>query len=227
MTRKPYTGGPLNALNGRAGISAPGNSVSVSGLIKAHGPRSAAELERLIAEHVPGNCACGIISQGSIQDFGRNLFAAQKEHWGEYRFSLTECIQWEYDLFVLQMLKGNMMEDKCKQALAANLSDQFQVCYASKYVDEEMRVDLEVLFNGDAIAGIQVKPESFNKVRPGIKTFNERANVNYGKPVFYATYNYETELFNEMSLLVERIRKIASARGLNYDKRVDTKTSHK
>jgi len=34
-----YTGGPLNELNGKMGISAPNKSVPVMKLIKAHNPK--------------------------------------------------------------------------------------------------------------------------------------------------------------------------------------------
>jgi len=59
MNRKPYTGGPLNWLKGKAGISAPARSVPVSRLVKTHQPKSAAELEQLIANHIGGGCPCG------------------------------------------------------------------------------------------------------------------------------------------------------------------------
>ncbi len=208
MNRKPYTGGPLNKLNGLAGISAPYNSVPVSGLIRAHNPKSANELEQLIEAHTHNNCECKIVSKGSVRDFGYNLYNAQREHWGEYRFSLKECIQWEYDLFIIQMLKGNTMEEKCKNELAGILGEGYNICNSSRYVDEDIRVDLEVILDGDVIAGIQVKPESFNNVRSGIRKFNESANEKYGKPVFYITYNYDTERFNNIKNIAEKIGNI-------------------
>lgn len=207
MPRKAFTGGPLNVLNGRiAGISAPHNSVSVSGLIRSHSPKSESELEGLIASHIGGGCSCGIESKGTVQDFGRNLYEAQKIHWGEYRFSLVECIQWEYDLFIIQMLKGATMEDKGMAELSHLLPDELLVRASSSFVDEELRVDLEVLHGDEAVAGVQVKPESFSRVDGGIRGFNKTANAQYGKPVLYLYYNYETELFANLDAVVASVR---------------------
>ncbi len=208
MARKPYTGGPLNKLNGKAGISAPYRSVPVSKLVRKHNPKSAAELEKLIEEHVGGGCSCGVISQGTIQDFGKNLYEAQKEYWGEYKFTLDECIQWEYDLFILQMLKGTRMEDKCKEELTSKLGKDYSVKDTSNFIDEELRVDLEVYRGEKLIAGIQVKPESFNKVRSSVQLFNKNANEQYGYPVLYADYNYEKEKFLELDEITTEIRKL-------------------
>jgi len=208
MAREPYTGGPLNGLNGKAGISAPQNSVSVSGLVRAHNPKSAGELEELIADHVGGGCGCGIVSQGTVEDFGRNLYNAQKQYWGEHRFSLEDCIQWEYDLFILQMLKGTRMEDKCKHLMNDMLGEQFDVRDSTNYIDEELRVDLEVYREEDKVAGIQVKPESFDNIRANVRVFNQKANEKYGKPVLYASYGYETESFKNLETVAEKIREL-------------------
>lgn len=43
-----YTGGPLNELNGKMGISAPYKSVAVMKLIRYHKPKSKDELVELI-----------------------------------------------------------------------------------------------------------------------------------------------------------------------------------
>lgn len=210
MARKPYTGGLLNVLNGKAGISAPQNSVSVSGLVKAHHPKSADELERLIADHVGGGCFCGIVSKGTVQDFGRNLYEAQKRYWNEYRFSLQDCIQWEYDLFILQMLKGTLMEDKCRSELKKRLGTNFFIENTTLYVDEELRIDLEIRRNKERIAGIQVKPVSYRNVRQNVQLFNEKANEKYDKPVLYAFYDYDAEAFVNIDQLIDEIRKLSN-----------------
>jgi len=201
-----YTGGPLNKLNGMAGISAPNRSVPVIRLVKAHNPRSAGELEQLIADHVGGNCACGVVSQGTVQDFGRNLYDAQKKYWGYHRFTLGECVQWEYDLFILQTLKGRTMEDKCADELQKLLGNEYAVKFANRYADEELRVDLEVCKNNNVIAGIQVKPTSYNKVRAGIRAFNESANAKYAHTVFYALYDYDSGDFTNIEAIVFRLQ---------------------
>lgn len=106
------TGGELNILNGKYGISAPDKSIPVMKLIKEHKPKSKEELVTLIKNHYLYRCDCGIKSKGTIEDFGRNLYVSQLSEWGKYKHSLEECINWEYNLFVVQSLKGNTMEKK-------------------------------------------------------------------------------------------------------------------
>ena len=117
----PYTGGPLNELNGKMAISAPKNSVPIMKLIRVHQPKSRGELVGLIGQHCRGDCACGVKSRGSVYDFGKNLYHAQLKYWGEYRYTMQECIQWEYDLFIVQSLKGNTLEKKAADMLARRL----------------------------------------------------------------------------------------------------------
>ncbi len=208
MARKPYTGGPLNWLNGKAGISAPKNSVAVSALVRAHHPKSSAELEALIASHQDDQCWCGIVSRGTVREFGRNLYNAQLEHWGNRRFSLRQCIQWEYDLFILQMLKGTLMEDRCRELLEKRLPSGFEIFDSNRYVDEELRVDLEIRRCRTCLAGIQVKPVSFQFTRKNVQIYNHRANQRFGKPVFYAFYESGTEAFVNLDFILSRVVKL-------------------
>ena len=170
-----YTGGPLNALNGAKGISAPYKSVPVMKLIKAHSPKSKEELVELIKYHHENECPCGIKSQGTIEDFGQNLYNAQMAVWKENKFTLQECIQWEYDLFVVQSLKGDLIEKKAIKQLS-HLMSSLSFTEAEGYIDEEMRIDIIVKKAGDEIAGIQVKPSTFKLMRQGVITFNKIAN---------------------------------------------------
>ena len=190
-----YTGGILNQLNGKYGISAPHRSVPVMKLIKAHRPKSRDELCELIKFHHENDCPCGVKSQGSVEDFGQKLFEAQMREWGEYRFTLQECVQWEYDLFVVQSLKGTLVEEAALAFFQKNLACVgLSVSKAEGYVDEELRVDLIVSKNETPLCGIQVKPLTFNKMREGVITFNKVANAKWGKPVFYLFYD-ENERF--------------------------------
>jgi len=209
MSRKPFTGGPLNRLNGQAGISAPENSVSASWLVRVHNPKSAAELEALISSHMTGVCTCGVVSKGTVRDFGKTLFNAQLKYWGKRRFSLKECVQWEYDLFVLQMLKGTRMEDLCRTKLRKLLPKRFTIRDTSALADEDLRVDLEVFLDGQVVAGIQVKPASYKNTQPGVRAFNANANKKYEAPVLYITYDYETEEFSDLKAAAEKILNLA------------------
>lgn len=201
------TGGPLNRLNGLMGISAPEQSVPVMALIRKHKPKSHDELYELITDHAKNKCSCGIISKGSVKDFGKKLFEAQKNIWGRYRFSLKQCIQWEYDLFIVQSMKGNSLEEKVKRTLNQRLNDSFVVSDVNEFVDDELRVDLNVTFNGNLVCGIQVKPSSYCYVRKNVINFNTNANKKFGKNVFYVFYTYESEKLINIDSVITEIEK--------------------
>lgn len=198
-----YTGGLLNELNGKMGISAPFKSVPVMKLIKAHQPKSKDELIELIKQHSENHCHCGVVSQGTVEHFGKNLYESQIKYWGEYRFSLQDCVQWEYDLFVVQSLKGGVVEKKALVELAKRLTS-FSVTEAKGFLDEELRIDIIIHKENREIAGIQVKPLTFKLMRKEVISFNENANQKWGKQVFYLYYD-ESENFVNMNEIVERI----------------------
>ena len=190
-----YTGGPLNELNGKMGISAPYKSVPVMKLIRVHNPRSKDELVELIKFHHENDCECGIKSKGTVESFGRNLFESQVPYWGHKKFSLQECIQWEYDLFVVQSLKGGIIEKKAITMLSQSLA-AYTFKEAEGYLDEELRIDIIISKEGKEIGGIQVKPSTFKLMRTEVILFNKTANLKWGKPVFYLYYNDNEEFIN-------------------------------
>jgi len=147
------TGGELNKLNGDCGISAPNNSVPVMKLIKIHKPKSNDELVQLIKDHSINRCECGVVSKGTIEDFGINLYDAQLSMWGVHKYSIQKCITWEYHLFVTQSLKGNFMEDRARDELSKKLKD-LTVEKTDDYFDEEFRIDLVIKKNNEIILGI-------------------------------------------------------------------------
>lgn len=196
MKRKADTGGLLNLLNGKMGISAPYKSVPVIKLINTHKPQSYSELESLIEYHYLNDCECGIKSKGTVYDFGKNLFNAQMMFWGENKFTLDECIQWEYDLFIINSLKGSEMENKAVNELKEKLSDNFEVINTEGYVDEEYRVDIEIKRNNEVILGIQVKPSSYKYMRCEVKNFNTIRNAKYKKDVKYLYYDDAKKFIN-------------------------------
>ena len=199
-----YTGGLLNELNGKMGISAPNKSVAVMKLIKTHQPKSKQELVKLIRYHHENTCPCGIKSEGTVADFGRNLYEAQLPYWGKYRFSLEACIQWEYDLFVVQSLKGGIIEKRAIGELA-RLLPEWEVAEAAGFLDEELRIDILLQKNGETKAGIQVKPLTFKYMRPEVIDFNRTANQKWTHPVFYLYYD-ENEVFVRIIELINSIK---------------------
>lgn len=202
-----YTGGPLNELNGKMGISAPYRSVPVMKLIRAHHPKSKDELVELIKWHSENKCECGIVSQGTIESFGKNLYESQIKYWGEHRYSLQDCIQWEYDLFIVQSLKGGIIENKAIRELKNKISE-FSFEEAEGFLDEELRVDIIIKKDFDVMAGIQVKPLTFKKMRQEVITFNKKANQKWGKPVFYLYYD-GGENFVNIDELILSIRELS------------------
>lgn len=201
-----YAGGPLNELNGKMGISAPFKSVPVMKLIKAHNPKSKDELVDLIKWHSENVCECDTKSQGTVEQFGINLYNSQKSYWGEIRFSMQECIQWEYDLFVVQSLKGGIIEKRAISELN-KLVKEFNFNEADGYLDEELRIDIIIKKENKEIGGIQVKPATFKLMRREVITFNKTANQKWDKPVFYLYYN-ENEQFINLSDLVNTIQRL-------------------
>jgi hypothetical protein len=194
-----YTGGPLNELNGKMGISAPYKSVPVMKLIRFHNPKSKEELVELIQWHSVNVCECGTKSQGSVESFGKNLFDSQIAYWGKEKYSLQECIQWEYDLFVVQSLKGGIIEKKAISILNGSLSD-YHFEEAEGYLDEELRIDIIIKKQYTEIGGIQVKPRTFKLMRREVITFNQSANLKWGKPVFYLYYDENENFVNLQDL---------------------------
>jgi hypothetical protein len=200
------TGGPLNELNGKMGISAPFKSVPVMKLIRAHNPKSKEELVELIKWHSANTCECGVVSQGTVESFGKNLYDSQTKYWGEIRYRLQDCIQWEYDLFVVQSLKGGIVEKKAITELVKKVSD-FAFEEADSFLDEELRIDLVIKKNGTKVGGIQVKPLTFRKMRKEVITFNKVANQKWGKAVFYLYYD-DKENFVNVDELVSTIQRL-------------------
>lgn len=201
--KNAYTGGELNRLNGKYGISAPENSVPVMRLIREHKPKTRTELYELINHHHLSNCKCGIISKGTVEDFGKNLYKAQKTEWKEAKYSIKECIQWEYDLFVSQSLKGNDLEKKAIQFLNNRIKN-FEFSEANGYLDEEIRLDIKIMKNSKIVGGIQVKPDSYFHVRDSVKKRNKDSNESFGKPVYYLYYD-KNEHFKNMTNLIDKI----------------------
>ncbi len=194
--KKNLTGGELNWLNGKFGVSAPDKSVPVMKLIRTHKPKSQHELYSLIREHFVHRCDCGIISQGTVEDFGRNLYKAQFKAWGKEKYTLNECIRWEYHLFVTNSLKGELMEVKAQKLLAKTFPN-LMIKRADEYVDAELRVDLTVESQDRMVlCGVQVKPESFDKMRQSVKDIHLISNAKWGRPVFNLVYDDQSVFTN-------------------------------
>lgn len=201
-----YTGGELNELNGKMGISDPKRSVPIMRLIRNHKPKSKDALVQLIEYHKNNKCDCGVISTGTVLEFGERLYDSQIKYWGEQRYTLAQCIQWEYDLFVVQSLKGGMMEKKALIMLQKELPNLYFE-EAEGYLDDELRVDLLVFDKNKNIkVGIQVKPKTFKSMRPEVLFMQKKQNDKWNYPVWFLFYNKD-ESFHEIQELIEKLKK--------------------
>lgn len=208
----PDTGGDLNLLNGKKGISAPHKSVPVMKLITEHNPKSHQELVSLIEKHVGGADCCSVVSQGTVEDFGKNLYDAQQDFWGEEKYTLEECIEWEYDLFISQSLKGDTMETMAINKLKKRLSDIDSIKFeeSNEIVDNEYRIDIEVKSGNTIISGIQVKPNSYSNMRSEVKFKNKSANRKYKGDVLYLFYDYDSEELDNLEMVEDELRDIVT-----------------
>lgn len=199
-----YTGGELNELNGKMGISAPYKSVPVMKIIKYHQPKSKDALVQLIEYHKINNCECGAKSTGTVREFGERLFDSQLKYWGKNKYTLEQCIQWEYDLFVVQSLKGGNIEKdaiiKLKLALKNYIIEE-----AEGFLDDELRVDIVVYdYSKNIIGGIQVKPNTFKKMRSEVVFMQKKQNSKWGHPVWMLYYNKD-ETYENLEVIINSI----------------------
>ena len=65
---------------------------------------------------------------------------------------------------------------------------------AAGYLDEELRIDITIGVKDNLLAGIQIKPSTFLKMRDGVISFNHLANKKWGRPVYYLYYDLRLEL---------------------------------
>lgn len=201
-----YTGGELNELNGKMGISDPKRSVPVMRLIRNHKPKSKEALVQLIEYHKNKKCDCGVISTGTVLEFGKRLYDSQEKYWGEKKYTLAQCIQWEYDLFVVQSLKGGMLEKKALIMFKKELPS-FYFEEAEGYLDDELRIDILVYDkNKKIIGGVQVKPKTFKSMRSEVLFMQKKQNEKWGYPVWYLFYNKD-ESFSNKEDVIKKLKK--------------------
>jgi hypothetical protein len=200
-----YTGGELNELNGKMGISDPKKSVPVMRLIRNHRPKSKDALVQLIEYHKNNSCNCGVVSTGTVREFGERLFESQQKYWGHKKYTLQQCIQSEYDLFVVQSLKGSLIELKALEILSKVLPElQFEE--AEGYLDDELRIDILVKNTDEnLIGGIQVKPKTFKSMRSEVLFMQNKQNKKWDYPVWFLFYNKD-ESFHELEKLIELLK---------------------
>lgn len=196
----------LNALNQKYKTSSILKTVPIMKLIRVHNPKSHRELNDLINSHNKPQSCCNIRSKGTINDFGKNLYNCQKIEWGEYKYSIDECIQWMYKLFIENSLKGRLCEDIAMELLRDSLLGDLKIEKSSDKVDSMFGVDIVIkdIINESILCGIQVKPETYKYVQSSIKKYNKELNKKWKHPVFYLYYD-KSQNFLNMDKIIENI----------------------
>ena len=123
--------------------------------------------------------------------------------WGKEAYTLEECIQWEYDLFITNSLKGNTMEHKAMDELQLWLPQDYTVSKTNRLIDEEYRIDLEISKNNETVLGIQVKPYTYRFTRGNVKSTNTKRNKKYGYDVAYMYYDETDEFINTNEIIAK------------------------
>jgi hypothetical protein len=178
-------------------------------VVDKHNLKEASRVEEEIENHI-GGCSktnCTAVSEGTIEDFARNLYRVQNDEWGKTKYTYERCEKFIRDLFTEDTVRGVRMENKVIDIIESQL-DLVNVERTSSYIDTEYRVDLEVKFEDSIIVGIQVKPNSYNRVSKNIKSSNKEKNSEYPHPVIYIYYNKENEEILNIKNTVDKIRSI-------------------
>tara|TARA_Y100001954_G_scaffold178122_1_gene189392 strand:+ start:324 stop:1007 length:684 start_codon:yes stop_codon:yes gene_type:complete len=221
MRRLP-TGGALNKLNERTGCNARRNTVPIMALIEAHPTVSPRAVEECIASHVGGTCPCGIVSQGTVDDFSKRLFDAQESpaarDWrrlqGDVRFTLEECRNFMYCLFCEAPVRGRRFELASRELMEAALHKvdpvrKWRTRKASKEEDAGFAVDWVVMENQKVVAGVQVKPESAMG-REDVIRMNREKHSMWGHFAVFHVYN-DNGTFEDTDALARQISDAAAA----------------
>jgi hypothetical protein len=178
-------------------------------LIRQHNPVNRDHLVALIASHQLGekdeSCKCGCRSAGTIEDFGANLYKANLDFFKdkpEQAKTLQECTTFMYNLFVVQSLKGNLMEDKALSILKAQ---KYNVRNATDIEDFQMGVDIVIIEDNKDICGIQVKPVSYGRLphHSDVVQVNLKKNKKFGKEVIYMYYDLDNNFVNTDEVILK------------------------
>jgi len=221
---KSLTGGILNVINEKYNCSSKKKTLAVMNLIRYHNPTTKNELEFLIASHqsheVHSSCPCGSVSSGTIQDFGANLFEANKKYFADDVASMKtqeECTTFMYHLFITNSLKGQQMEATCNTELNAwfkrtegfaNVTSEM----GNEEDDFKYSVDLVIKVGTRTLCGIQVKPQSYLALlrSSSIVKTNERKNAAYGYPVHYIYYDRNNKVINSLGIVAHLLEELTT-----------------
>ncbi len=146
-----------------------------------------------------------LLAQEQLENLVKDYLNLNKSIGGHKKYTLQQCIQSEYDLFVVQSLKGSLIELKALEILSKVLPElQFEE--AEGYLDDELRIDILVKNTDEnLIGGIQVKPKTFKSMRSEVLFMQNKQNKKWDYPVWFLFYNKD-ESFHELEKLIELLK---------------------
>lgn len=203
------TGGYLNIINEKYKCNDPNKTIRISSLLRHHAPRTEQDMLKLIRGHDRRCALCGEMTRngglsGWIQALQDAVTAEQAS------VSLEECCNFIYDLYVRAPVQGFLFEDRAVQWLRQ--CGYKDVRLATPQEDCEFAVDIVITSNG-TVVGLQVKPDSYHRVRTEVHAMNAAKNKKARFPIVYLYYdkcgrweNNGTDVLNSLWLLFQRTR---------------------
>ena len=182
------TGGPLNRINEQYRLNKRADTVSIMQLVDAHKPSTEAEVVQLLEshQHACKICPCRV-RNGGLDNWAKRLHSAAQHE--KFDCSLTDCRNFMYDLFVRGPLRGRITEQAALRMLTESFSPKLNFEESDPDTDARFAVDIVVSRNARTVAGIQVKPVSYQRTAQYVRDSNADKNRRFGHPVHYLYYD--------------------------------------
>lgn len=178
------TGGCLNVINEKYRCNDPSRTIRISSLLRHHTPRTEEAMLALLESHRKRCFVCGEETRnGGLSGWARALQdAALADH---AVVTAQQCQDFVYDLYVRAPVQGFYYEDRA--VIWLQQCGYRDVRLATPAEDCAHAIDL-VVCHRNRICGIQVKPESYRRVRAEVHAINAAKNSKAGMPVHYLYY---------------------------------------
>ena len=94
-----------------------------------------------------------------------------------------------YDLFVRGPLRGRITEQAALRMLKETFAPKLHFDESDPDTDAQFAVDIVVSRDARTVAGIQVKPVSYQRTAQYVRNSNAEKNRRFGYPVHYLYYD--------------------------------------
>lgn len=189
---------PLNTLVNKCGMTST-SIIPVSKLKQQYQPSSCAEFLTIINQH----------GKKTLDEVAQYCYDNQAKFIDQH-FSYSSIYAYCYDLFVVKTLGGFAKEQTALKHLVGYFPSL--LFKTDTRVDCQYSVDIVVGVKGKFIAGIQVKPESYQNLTSTDKKTNVDKNTlftsKFNAPVFYLYYNTNTGHFSNMKYIQDELNKM-------------------